>query len=118
VRWPEIDKRATRTIPRQFFSDFEIPPPTRQSMSETEKLPSDTGILKFFLKDSSVKETGGKGSGYGFLSREGKPDVFLHINSLKASGFTEAPPAGTKLSFDLEPVPNKQPQAVNIKIIP
>ena len=86
-------------------------------MSE-QKLPSDSGILKFFLKDSAAKESGGKGSGYGFLSREGKPDVFIHVNSLKASGFSEAPPAGTKLSFDLEPVEGKAPQAVNIKVIP
>ena len=87
-------------------------------MSEEVKLPSGVGILKFFLKDSADKGTGGKGSGYGFISRDGLPDVFLHINSLKASNMTEAPPAGTKLSFDLEPVPNKAPQAVNIKVIP
>jgi len=77
-------------------------------MSETEKLPSDTGVLKFFIQDK----------GFGFISREGKVDTFVHINPLKKSGFTEAPPAGTKLSFDLEPVEGKAPQAVNIKIIP
>ncbi len=87
-------------------------------MSEEVKLPSDVGVLKFFLKDSAEKGAGGKGSGYGFISRDNAADVFLHINSIKASGMTEAPPAGTKLSFDLEPVPNKAPQAVNIKVIP
>lgn len=80
-------------------------------MSETEKLPSDSGVLKFFLSGPNSK-------GYGFISREGKSDIFIHINSLKRSNMTEAPPPGTKLSFDLEPVPNKAPQAVNIKIIP
>ena len=77
-------------------------------MSEEVKLPSDSGVLKFFIVDK----------GYGFISREGAVDIFIHINSLKKSGMTEAPPAGTKLSFDLEPVPNKAPQAVNIKVIP
>ena len=76
-------------------------------MSETEKLPSDSGILKFFLQDK----------GYGFCTREGNPDTFIHINAIKKSGMTEAPPAGTKLSFDLEPVEGKAPQAVNIRII-
>lgn len=77
-------------------------------MSETEKLPSGTGVLKFFLIDK----------GYGFISREGMVDTFIHINAIKKSSMTEAPLAGTKLSFDLEPVPNKAPQAVNIKVIP
>jgi cold shock CspA family protein len=109
VRWSSVDKRANRTVPQQYFSDYEIT--TEKSMSEEVKLPSDSGVLKFFLSGPDSK-------GYGFISREGKPDVFIHINSLKKSKFTEAPPPGTKLSFDLEPVPNKQPQAVNIKIIP
>ena len=116
MRWSNVDRRSYRTVPQQFFSDYEVAPPTEQSMSEEVKLPSDVGVLKFFLKDD--KGAGGKGSGFGFISREGKNDVFIHVNSLKKSGFTEAPPVGTKLSFDLEPVPNKAPQAVNIKIIP
>ena len=108
MRWPEIDKRSTRTVPRQFVSDYEEDGIKAMSEEVKAALPSSSGVLKFFLIEK----------GYGFISREGAVDIFIHINALKKSSIMEAPPAGTKLSFDLEPVEGKAPQAVNIKVIP
>jgi CspA family cold shock protein len=61
-----------------------------------------TGTVKWF--------NGGKG--YGFISREGGPDVFVHFSAIQGEGFKNLE-EGQKVEFTVEQGP-KGPQAVNV----
>jgi CspA family cold shock protein len=51
--------------------------------------------------------------GYGFISREGGPDVFVHFSAIEMSGFKTLS-EGQKVEFTIEQGP-KGPQASNVK---
>ncbi len=55
------------------------------------------------------------GKGYGFISRENGPDVFVHYSAIKAEGFRNLE-EGQKVEFDIEQG-NKGPQAANVSIL-
>ena len=61
-----------------------------------------TGTVKWF--------NGSKG--YGFISREGGPDVFVHFSAIQGDGFKNLD-EGQKVEFEVEQGP-KGPQAVNV----
>ncbi|MEW6093908.1 MAG: cold-shock protein [Chloroflexota bacterium] len=61
-----------------------------------------TGTVKWF--------NGGKG--YGFISREGGPDVFVHFSAIQGDGFKNLE-EGQKVEFSVESGP-KGPQAANV----
>ena len=61
-----------------------------------------TGTVKWF--------NGGKG--YGFISREGGPDVFVHFSAIQGEGFKNLE-EGQKVEFTVEQGP-KGPQAANV----
>jgi CspA family cold shock protein len=69
-------------------------------MSEKE-----TGTVKWF---SSQK-------GYGFLSREGDSDVFVHFSAIIGEGFRNLE-EGDVVEFDVQQGP-KGPQAANVRKI-
>jgi len=50
--------------------------------------------------------------GFGFISREGGPDVFVHYSSLSGDGFKSLI-EGDPVSFEVEDSP-KGPKAVNV----
>jgi CspA family cold shock protein len=62
----------------------------------------ETGIVKWF---SASK-------GYGFISREGAADVFVHHSSIQAEGFRTLE-EGQRVEFSVEQGP-KGPQAANV----
>jgi len=64
-----------------------------------------TGTVKWF--------NGGKG--YGFLSREGGADVFVHFSAIQGDGFKNLE-EGQKVEFDVEQGP-KGPQASNVVVV-
>ena len=64
-----------------------------------------TGTVKWF---NAAK-------GYGFLAREGGPDVFVHYSAIKADGFRNLE-EGQKVEFDVEQG-NKGLQAANVTIL-
>jgi len=52
------------------------------------------------------------GKGYGFISREGGPDVFVHFSAIQGDGFKNLE-EGQKVEFSVESGP-KGPQASNV----
>ncbi len=53
--------------------------------------------------------------GYGFISRDNGPDVFVHYSAIKSDGFRNLE-EGQKVEFDIEQG-NKGPQAANVSIL-
>ncbi len=53
--------------------------------------------------------------GFGFLSREGGDDVFVHFSAIKGSGFRTLV-EGQKVSFEVT-MGNKGPQAENVELV-
>ena len=64
-----------------------------------------TGTVKWF--------NGTKG--YGFITREGGKDVFVHFSAIAATGFRSLE-EGQKVEFSVEDSP-KGPQATNVTIL-
>jgi CspA family cold shock protein len=64
-----------------------------------------TGTVKWF--------NGSKG--YGFLTREGGPDVFVHFSAIQGDGFKNLE-EGQRVEFTVEAGP-KGPQASNVVVI-
>jgi CspA family cold shock protein len=69
-------------------------------MSERE-----TGTVKWF--------NGGKG--YGFISREGGPDVLVHFSEIQGQGFRNLE-EGQNVEFNVEQG-QKGPQATNVTVV-
>ena len=63
------------------------------------------GTVKWFNGDK----------GYGFLAREGGPDVFVHYSAIQSEGFRNLE-EGQKVEFEVEQG-NKGPQATNVTIL-
>ncbi len=54
--------------------------------------------------------------GYGFITRKGGPDVFVHYSAIEGAGYRSLE-EGQKVEFTLE-VGQKGPQASNVIVIP
>ncbi|HUH99306.1 MAG TPA: cold-shock protein [Anaerolineales bacterium] len=64
-----------------------------------------SGTVKWFNGDK----------GYGFLAREGGPDVFVHFSAIQGDGFRNLQ-EGQKVEFTVEKGP-KGPQATNVTVL-
>ena len=64
-----------------------------------------TGTVKWFNGEK----------GYGFLSREGGPDVFVHFSAIQGDGYRNLQ-EGQKVEFTVEKGP-KGPQASNVTVV-
>jgi CspA family cold shock protein len=64
-----------------------------------------TGTVKWF----------NDAKGFGFISREGGPDVFVHFSAIEASGFKSLA-EGDKVEFEVAQG-QKGPQAADVKKI-
>ncbi len=69
-------------------------------MSDTKRI---TGTVKWF----------NSGKGYGFISREGGDDVFVHYSAISGDGFRNLQ-EGQVVEFSIEQGP-KGPQAVDVR---
>ncbi|MER3482128.1 MAG: cold-shock protein [Meiothermus sp.] len=55
--------------------------------------------------------------GYGFIEREGNPDVFVHYSAIQSRGFRSLN-EGDVVEFDVEEGKNgKGPQAANVTVV-
>ena len=63
-----------------------------------------TGTVKWFSQDK----------GYGFISREDGPDVFVHFSAIVGDGFRNLE-ENQQVEFDVVDGP-KGPQAANVKL--
>ena len=61
-----------------------------------------TGTVKWFSRTK----------GYGFISREGDSDVFVHYSAIQSEGFRNLE-EGQQVEFEVEDSP-KGPQAANV----
>lgn len=66
---------------------------------------SESGTVKWFNTSK----------GYGFIQRNGAPDVFVHYSAIEAEGFKNLE-EGQKVEFSIEKSP-KGLQAVNVKLV-
>ena len=64
-----------------------------------------TGTVKWFNESK----------GFGFLEREGGPDVFVHFSAIKADGFRSLT-EGQRVSFTVTEG-QKGPQAENVSVL-
>jgi CspA family cold shock protein len=55
------------------------------------------------------------GKGYGFIEREGGPDVFVHYTALQGEGFRNLE-EGQRVEFSIEQG-QKGPQATNVTVL-
>jgi CspA family cold shock protein len=55
------------------------------------------------------------GKGYGFIAREGGPDVFVHYTAIQSKGFRTLE-EGQKVEFSIEQG-QKGPQATNVLVL-
>jgi CspA family cold shock protein len=53
--------------------------------------------------------------GYGFITRENGPDVFVHYSAIQGDGFRNLD-EGQKVEFEVEQG-NKGPQATNVTVL-
>jgi cold shock protein len=62
------------------------------------------GVVKWFSAEK----------GYGFISVEGQPDVFVHFSAIQGDGYRNLE-EGTRVKLEIENGKNgKGPQAVNV----
>jgi cold shock protein len=64
-----------------------------------------TGTVKFFNAEK----------GYGFISREGAPDVFVHYSAIDGKGYRSLT-EGQRVEFEIVPG-KKGEQAANVRVI-
>lgn len=64
-----------------------------------------TGTVKFFNAEK----------GYGFISREGGDDVFVHYSNIQASGYRSLE-EGQTVEFDVAPG-RKGEEAQNVRVV-
>jgi CspA family cold shock protein len=63
------------------------------------------GVVKFFNAEK----------GYGFISQESGPDVFVHFSNIQAQGYRTLE-AGQNVEFDVAPG-RKGDEAQNVRVI-
>lgn len=64
-----------------------------------------TGVVKFFNSEK----------GFGFISREGEDDVFVHFSNIQGSGYKSLD-EGQRVEFDVAPG-RKGEEAQNVRVI-
>jgi cold shock protein len=80
----------------------------------------DLKEIKQVTENASARVTGtvkwfNSGKGYGFISREGEKDVFVHYSAIESSGFRSLE-ENQQVEFVVEEGP-KGPQAAQVRVL-
>jgi cold shock protein len=71
----------------------------------SQGVPMTEGVVKWFSAEK----------GFGFLSVEGQPDVFVHFSAIQGNGYRNLE-EGQRVKFEVEAGKNgKGPQAANVE---
>jgi cold shock CspA family protein/catechol 2,3-dioxygenase-like lactoylglutathione lyase family enzyme len=118
VRDPDgnvVELRAyTSTNSRRFATEAELASVDLQSAEGLPHAPSAppkgaphvaTGTVKWFNNEK----------GYGFIAREGEPDVFVHFSAIEGTGYRSLE-EGQRVEFDVGPG-KKGPEAKAVRVV-
>jgi CspA family cold shock protein len=89
-------------------------------MTPTPTLVPEPGTFRAVLERKSVMATGivkffNNEKGYGFISREGEEDVFVHFSNIQGNGYKTLD-EGQRVEFDVAPG-RKGEEAQNVRVI-
>jgi cold shock protein len=109
-RWKKGDGSKHLCFGSFILTADEVPPTSLQLISlfchkEANMSERVVGTVKWFNGDK----------GYGFIAREGGPDVFVHYSAIEAEGFRNLT-EGQKVEFTIEKGP-KGLQAANVRLM-
>jgi cold shock CspA family protein/catechol 2,3-dioxygenase-like lactoylglutathione lyase family enzyme len=113
VRDPDGNVVELRAYDR-FATDAELASVSRQSAEGPPLAPSAppkgapnvaSGTVKWFNNEK----------GYGFIAREGEPDVFVHFSAIEGSGYRSLE-EGQRVEFDVGPG-KKGPEAKAVRVV-
>jgi len=91
---------------------------TRPAEERYKRLPLTTlpqGGIKMSERVIGTVKWFNSGKGYGFIEREGGPDVFVHYTALQGEGFRNLE-EGQRVEFSIEQG-EKGPQATNVTVL-
>jgi CspA family cold shock protein len=89
------------------------PPMEPNRTPKISKLPKEANTMSERISGTVKWFNGDKG--FGFISREGGADVFVHFSAIQGDGFRNLQ-EGQKVEFNVEKGP-KGPQATNVSMV-
>jgi len=99
------DHFATRAEPASVDSQSAEGPPQAPSAPPKGAPHVATGTVKWFNNEK----------GYGFIAREGEPDVFVHFSAIEGTGYRSLE-EGQRVEFDVGPG-KKGPEAKAVRVV-
>lgn len=67
------------------------------------------------MKERGTVKWFNSSKGYGFISRKGQPDVFVHFSNIQAQGYRSLS-EGQAVEFEVADSP-KGPQAIGVEVV-
>jgi cold shock protein len=103
-RYEEADSVSDEAYFAKLYGLTQETPEEPKMSSQRPEHPRE-GVVKWFNSEK----------GFGFIARDGNPDVFVHFSAIQGSGYRNLE-EGQRVIFDVEPG-KKGPEAVNVQAI-
>ena len=97
-----------------FATEAELDSVSRQSAEGPPVAPSSTTEGSPHVATGTVKWFNNE-KGYGFIAREGEPDVFVHFSAIEGTGYRSLE-EGQRVEFDVGPG-KKGPEAKTVRVV-
>jgi CspA family cold shock protein len=107
-----VDPRARQRLFRNTSSS--LPAPLRRCPPGGVTGPAGRGRRDRVVATGTVKWFSSE-KGYGFISQEGGPDVFVHFSAIEGSGYRNLE-EGQQVEFEVTQG-DKGPQAANVRLV-